>query len=244
MLRQFVRRVTPLIDRKNALASIGCIPSWNKRMDHKMPDHLKDMKEQEHPNFAHMVQYYYHIAAKHMESALVDRLVKKYPLAKKEFIEQRVSAILQMIGMIANCIEVQFPLIKEDGSYEMITGFRAHHCKHRLPVKGGIRYALDVEADEVKGLAYLMTFKCACVNVPFGGAKGGICIDPKKYTTKELQMITRRFIMELLRRNMIGPGIDVPAPDVNTGEREMSWICDQYMKTFGDFCAINRSIYS
>lgn len=92
---------------------------------------------------------------------------------------------------------------------------------------------MDVEEDEVKGLAYLMSFKCACVNLPFGGAKGGIRIDPRKYTDKELQIITRRYTMELLRRNMIGPGIDVPAPDVNTGEREMNWICDQYLKTFG-----------
>lgn len=228
-----MRKQVTILDLKTTLISVNGLAKWNKRMEHKMPENLKNMNEQEDPNFAHMVQYYYHTAAQYMESALVERLAKKYPLAKGNFIEQRVSAILEMIGMIANCLEVQFPLIKEDGSYEMITGYRAHHCKHRLPVKGGIRYALDVEADEVKGLAYLMTFKCACVNVPFGGAKGGICIDPKNYTNKELQMITRRYIMELLRRNMIGPGIDVPAPDVNTGEREMSWICDQYMKTFG-----------
>lgn len=94
---------------------------------------------------------------------------------------------------------------------------------------------MDVDQDEVKGLAYLMSFKCACVNVPFGGSKGGVCINPKNYTTNELQTITRRYSMELLRKNMIGPGIDVPAPDVNTSEREMSWICDQYLKTYGNY---------
>lgn len=96
-----------------------------------------------------------------------------------------------------------------------------------------MRYAEDVDEHEVKGLAYLMTFKTACVNVPFGGSKGGIRINPQKYTVHELQTLTRRYTMELLKRNMIGPGIDVPAPDVNTGEREMSWICDQYLKTYG-----------
>lgn len=94
---------------------------------------------------------------------------------------------------------------------------------------------MDVDADEIRALAYLMAFKTACVNVPFGGSKGGIRIDPKKYTAHELQTITRRYTMELLRRNMIGPGIDVPAPDVNTSEREMSWLVDQYIKTFGNF---------
>lgn len=78
-----------------------------------------------------------------------------------------------------------------------------------------------------------MTFKNACVNVPFGGSKGGVRIDAKKYSLKEKQTITRRYIMELLKKNMVGPGIDVPAPDVNTSEVEMSWICDQYQKTLG-----------
>lgn len=97
-----------------------------------------------------------------------------------------------------------------------------------------MRFAPDVDEHEVKGLAYLMTFKTACVNVPFGGSKGGVRINPQNYNVHELQTVTRRFTMELLKRNMIGPGIDVPAPDVNTGEREMSWMCDQYLKTYGN----------
>lgn len=102
-----------------------------------------------------------------------------------------------------------------------------------VPHSIGIRYAMDVDENEVKALAAIMTFKCACVNLPYGGSKGGVRLDPKNYTASELQTITRRYTMELLKRNMIGPGIDVPAPDVNTGPREMSWIVDQYSKTFG-----------
>ncbi|KAL9894593.1 glutamate dehydrogenase, mitochondrial-like [Glossina fuscipes fuscipes] len=204
------------------------------RHEHKMPKHLENMlEENEKPNFAHMVQYYYHAAACLMEPNLVKELEKKYPRADNKWRQGRVAAILKFIGVVSCCIEVTFPLYKTDGTYELITGYRAHHCRHRSPVKGGIRYAMDVDQDEVKGLAYLMTFKCACVNVPFGGAKGGVRIDVKKYQDKDLQMITRRYTMELLKKNMLGPGIDVPAPDVNTGQREMSWLVDQYLKTYG-----------
>ncbi|MCY3879054.1 MAG: glutamate dehydrogenase [Rhodobacteraceae bacterium] len=116
------------------------------------------------------------------------------------------------------------------GGIETFTGYRSVHSEHMEPVKGGIRYALAVNQDEVEALAALMTFKCALVEVPFGGSKGGLCIDPAKYNDQELEQITRRFAYELAKRDLIHPSQNVPAPDMGTGEREMAWIVDQYSR--------------
>jgi len=116
------------------------------------------------------------------------------------------------------------------GTIQTFTGYRAVHSEHMEPVKGGIRYDENVAQGEVEALAALMSYKCALVEAPFGGSKGGLCINPRKYSTEELEAITRRFAYELIKRDLINPSQNVPAPDMGTGEQEMAWIADQYSR--------------
>jgi glutamate dehydrogenase (NAD(P)+) len=139
-------------------------------------------------------------------------------------IDQGTSASIKACN---STIKVSFP-VEINGKIEVFTGWRSVHSDHRLPSKGGIRFAPIVDEDEVEALASLMTYKCAIVDVPFGGSKGGLLIDPSKYTRDDMQRITRRFARELIRKGFLSPATNVPAPDMGTGEREMAWITDTY----------------
>ena len=154
--------------------------------------------------------------------------------ARFEFAARKLNldpGLWKVLSSPAREIIVHFPVSMDDGRIEMFTGFRVQHSIARGPAKGGIRYAPDVNLDEVRALASWMTWKCAVVNIPFGGAKGGVICDPKKMSQGELERLTRRYTSEIL--DFIGPEKDVPAPDINTNEQTMAWIMDTYSMHMG-----------
>ena len=136
------------------------------------------------------------------------------------------SNIVSYLKRIERSLIVSIPIMMDDGTLKIFEGYRVHHSTVRGPGKGGIRYSLNVTLDEVKALATWMTWKSSLLNLPFGGAKGGIFVDPLKLSKKELERLTRRYTAEII--NFIGPDIDIPAPDVNTNAQIMAWIMDVY----------------
>jgi len=171
-----------------------------------------DLEPKSQTSFYQSVQNYFEKAAQHtgLHKGLLDQI-------------KECNAVYQM----------RFP-VKLGNEYKVIEAYRVQHSHHRTPTKGGIRYSNHVNQEEVMALATLMTYKCAIVDVPFGGAKGGVKINPWEFTPSQLEKITRRYTTELVRRNMIGPAVDVPAPDYGTGSREMAWIYDTYRAFKGD----------
>lgn len=141
---------------------------------------------------------------------------------------------LDLIKVCNTVIRFNIPLKRDNGKIEVVTCYRAQHSHHRLPVKGGTRYAGDIDIQEVEALASLMTFKLAVADVPFGGAKGGIKIDPRSLSKAELERVTRRYTLELIKKGFIGPQVDCLGPDMGTNEQVMTWIKDTYMSMKGE----------
>ena len=160
-------------------------------------------------------------------SSLYENVIKQFNKAAD--LMQLDPNIRRILEKTANEIIVNFPVKMDDGSIEMFTGYRVQHDNALGPFKGGLRYHPSVDIDEVRALATWMTWKSALAGVPFGGAKGGIQIDPANYSIEELERITRRFTFAL--GNNIGPEYDIPAPDVNTNAQIMAWIMDTYLST-------------
>ncbi len=144
-------------------------------------------------------------------------------VAKYMNLEANIATYLKRVE---RALMVSIPVLMDDGSLQIFEGYRVHHSTVRGPAKGGIRFAPDVNLDEVKALAFWMTLKCSLVNLPFGGGKGGVCVNPEKLSKGELERLTRRFTAEII--NVIGPDIDIPAPDMNTDSQIMAWIMDVY----------------
>ena len=164
------------------------------------------MSANQHPSFMHSVKRMYDFAVSRTDLP---------------------SGIAELLGECRSVYQIRFQ-VKIKGEYKVFKGWRATHSEHRLPAKGGIRFATAVNQDEVEALAALMTFKCAVVNVPFGGSKGGLCLDPRDYSREDLDAITRRFALELEKKGYLSPALNVPAPDMGTGQREMALMADVY----------------
>ena len=174
---------------------------------------------------------------------MTDQKTAQGGLSFRESVDHMVDHAIGIMGLeagmgealksCASVLQVSFP-VEINGRAEIFTGWRATHSDHRLPSKGGIRYAPHVDQDEVEALAALMTYKCAIVDVPFGGSKGGLILDPRKYTRNQLEAITRRFARELISKGFLSPAKNVPAPDMGTGPKEMGWMVDTYRQLFPD----------
>ncbi|KAI4457527.1 glutamate dehydrogenase [Holotrichia oblita] len=234
-----LRRIIPnkldiLYSRKRRL-NLNVILAETYATVGKIPTELENVPYDDTSTFSDMVQFNFHKARIVVEEKLIDSL-KYHKSTRRLDLNERKAKVENIMSYLEKCdsmLEVNFTTRRRDGTFTLIKGFKATHKSHRMPVAGGLRYSTTVDRDSVFALASLVTFKCAMVGIPFGGAVGGICINPKKFSAHELEHITRRYTIELAKKGFLGPELDIICPDLNTSEREMSWISDTYRKTFG-----------
>lgn len=201
----------------------------------KIPPELEDIQEDDNRSFVDMVQYNFHKARVVVEQKLIAAL-KHQAYTPPLTIHERRTKVRNIMGYLErsdSLLELNFPIRKDTGAYDVVRGFRVMNKCHKMPVIGGLRFSVNVNSDTMLALATLMTFSCATVGIPFGGATGGISIDPKNYSGGELERIVRRYTIELAKKGFLGPELDVICPDMYTNEREMTWISDTYRKTVG-----------
>ncbi|KAK9712863.1 Glu/Leu/Phe/Val dehydrogenase, dimerization domain [Popillia japonica] len=200
----------------------------------KIPTELENVPYDDTSTFSDMLQFNVHKARIVVEEKLIDSL-KYHKSTRRLDLNERKAKVENIMSYLEKCdhmLEVNFATRRKDGTYTLIKGFRATHKSHRIPVTGGLRYSTNVDRDSLFALASLVTYKCAMVGIPFGGAVGGFCINPKQFTTHELENITRRCTIELAKTGFLGPELDIVSLDLNTSERDVAWICDTYMKIF------------
>uniref|UniRef100_T1HER2 Glutamate dehydrogenase n=1 Tax=Rhodnius prolixus TaxID=13249 RepID=T1HER2_RHOPR len=198
-----------------------------------MPDHVKKAESAEDPTVNDMILYYFHRAIDHIKPNLRKIVDEERLLLSDELKKFRVEGILKLISNCTFLAEITYPVKTDCGGYDHITAYKVHHCMHKTPMFGGILLHPCITLEDVMGLSALNTFKSALLSIPFGGSQGAIRVDPEDYTDNDIQKITRRYIVELLKKNVIGPGIDCGLNDMNVGHQEISWMTDAYLKTFG-----------